>query len=144
MKIYMKANIVKTQFFIEWCMTSEVIEGHIRSSFYLKIYFFFDILFVWNQILPKFGMNANITKMQIFGFRKFDLIINLTYVLIRVSISITFLFEYNGVIECFSKIKEYSIYPYFDLYKIRNYTFTYYVSMYSLKFEIFHIIFELK
>ena len=43
MKIYMNANIVN----IYWCMTSEVIQGHIWSSFYLKIHFFFDILFVW-------------------------------------------------------------------------------------------------
>ena len=60
-------------------MTSEVIEGHIRSSFYLNN--FLRYLFLLNLILSKFGMNANVTKMQIFHNLKFDLIITLTYVL---------------------------------------------------------------
>ena len=108
--IYMNADIAKTQFFISWCMTSKVIEGHRRSSFYFKIHFFFNIIFVWNLflskfvmnanikktkiwpqksqfffyvsnlILPKFDMNANTIKMQIFDYMKFDLIISFTYV----------------------------------------------------------------
>ena len=55
-------------------MTSEVIEGHLRSSFYLKIPIFFDIFFVLNLILSKFGMNVNLIKTQIiFNNTKFDL-----------------------------------------------------------------------
>ena len=56
----------------------EFIKGHpfIYRSTFSQVYFF-----VSNLILPNFGMNANITKMQIFDDMKFDLIITLTYVL---------------------------------------------------------------
>ena len=43
MKIYMKANIMNTQIFIQLSMTSEVIEGHIRSLLCFKIHFLSDI-----------------------------------------------------------------------------------------------------
>ena len=36
-----------------------------------------------NLILPKFGINANIRKMQFFDNLKFDLIITLTFVLME-------------------------------------------------------------
>ena len=54
-------------------MTLEVIKGHIRSSIYLEINSFFDICFVCNLILSKFGMNVNIIKKQIFHYMKFDI-----------------------------------------------------------------------
>ena len=45
------------------------LRGHWSShyvNFYLKIHFYLDILFVWNLILSKFGMNAKIIKTHIF------------------------------------------------------------------------------
>ena len=45
-------------------LTSEVIEGHVRSSFQL---------FVLNLILSKFGMNASTIETQIFHNMTFNL-----------------------------------------------------------------------
>ena len=62
-------------------MTSKVIEDH-KVTFMFTDTIFSGIFCVSNMILPKFCMNANITKMQIFDDMKFDLIIiTLTYVL---------------------------------------------------------------
>ena len=47
------------------------------DSLFLRYIFCFS-----NLILPKFGINANITKMLMFDDLKFDLVITLTYVLI--------------------------------------------------------------
>ena len=55
---------MKTHFFFKWSMTSEVIQGHIRSIFIIKT--FLDIFCIWNLKLSKFGMNANIIKKHIF------------------------------------------------------------------------------
>ena len=111
-------------------MTSEVIEGTIRSFVHLKIHLFFNILFVWNLILSKIGINANtiktqifhnmkfdlkghwrLFKMQIFDDMKFDLIIILTYVLV------------DNVCPCFYKSSE------FLLVKLN----LFYLLVYSIK-----------
>ena len=59
-------------FFIKWS-ASKVILGHIRWSFYLKIYLFFNIFFCSNLILSKLEMNANFIKTQFFLKIKYDL-----------------------------------------------------------------------
>ena len=65
MKFYMNANIVKTQFcFFWWCMTSKVIQGSYKVVFYLKMHFFFDILFVWNLFLSKGAVPKCIFKAR--------------------------------------------------------------------------------
>ena len=48
MKIYANADITKGQMFVEYSMTSEVNEGHIRQplTFLLRIPFLLDICFV--------------------------------------------------------------------------------------------------
>ena len=53
-------------------MTSGVIKGHIRLSFYLRIHFFF-VNFFLNLILSKLFMGANIMKKQISHKMKYDL-----------------------------------------------------------------------
>ena len=55
----------------------KVTKGHFLFTGSLFLRFFR----VSNLILPKFGMNAKITKMQIFDDMKLDLILTLTYVL---------------------------------------------------------------
>ena len=57
------------RFSIIWSMSSEVIEGHIRSlkvNIYSKIHLYLDIFFVWNLKLSKFCINSNIIKAHIF------------------------------------------------------------------------------
>ena len=77
-------SMVLNKSFIKWSKTSKVMHWTPQKvTFWFKDSLFLRyISYVSNLILPKFGMNASITKMQIFDDMKFDLIIiTLTYVL---------------------------------------------------------------
>ena len=87
-------------------MFSEVIEGHIRSSFYLKIPFssisyLFDIWSFQNLV----GMNVNIIKTQLFQNMKFDLKGNFVWMLIswRHSFSLNYIWHKMSLL-CYGEV----------------------------------------
>ena len=50
MQIYSNANIIKTQIFFQWSMTSEVIKGQLRWSLLCLEYMFYKTkLYRWNH-----------------------------------------------------------------------------------------------